>query len=276
MGKSGKKAEIRKVEELTWPEYVDATKKIDKAIVPVGALEAHGHHGPLGFDSFISEAIAERLSEEAEALLFPTVPYGCCTNGYDSSNWPGTISINPRVMVEFHSEIGKELARQGIRVIVFVNGHQPNSALLEMAAFDIWRTTGAAVGVLEWWVAAQEEVKAIKGRTYGTHGDEIETSLVLASRKANLVKLDQAISNPNHPIVSSEEMNLYLSHAKFTRLMDERWVGNSANHGDPKLASAEYGHRIISRATGAGKEMFVALQRYINEKRLMSWIEGSK
>jgi len=42
MDKSGKKAEIRKVEGLTWPEYVDATKKTDRAIIPVGALEAHG------------------------------------------------------------------------------------------------------------------------------------------------------------------------------------------------------------------------------------------
>lgn len=268
-----KQAEIRKVEELSWPEYVDAVKKTQRAVVPVGTLEAHGHHGPLGFDTFIAESIAERLSEEADALLFPAVPYGCCTNGYDSSKWPGTLSISPRAMAEFHSELGKELARQGIRTIVFVNGHMPNTAPLEMSAFDIWRTTGAAVGILEWWVAALEEVRAIKGRTYGTHGDEIETSLVLASRKGNLVKLDRAISNPHHPTASPEEMNLYLSHAKFTRLMDERWVGSSANHGDPKLAKAEYGQRIIARCAAAGKEMFAALEKYINEKRLISWKE---
>ena len=277
MGETRNKAESRSVEELSWPEYVDAIKKTGKGIVPVGAFEAHGHHGPLGFDSFISEAIAERLSEETGALLFPTIPYGCCTNGYDSSMWPGTISINPRVLTEFLSELGKELARQGIRTIVFVNCHIPNSAPLEISAFDIWKTTGAAVGVLEWWVAAQEEIRAIKGRTYGMHGDEIETSLVLASRRGNLVKLDRAVSNPDHPMVSLEEMNLYLSHAKFTRVMDERWVGTSANHGNPKLAKAEHGQKIISRCAQVGKDMFAALEKYVNAERLMLWKEkGSK
>jgi creatinine amidohydrolase len=267
----GKELGSIRVDGLTWPKFAEIREKTDKAIIPAGTLEAHGRHGPLGFDTFIAEAIADNLSKETGALIFPTVPYGCCALVYDSSLWPGTISIEPRILIDLYAEIGKEIARQGMRTILFVNGHMPNSSILEMAGFDIWKTTGVAVGVLEWWSAAQEEIRAEKGQTHGTHGDEIETSLVLASAKADSVDLRDAVANQDHPLISDEEMRLYLAHGKFTRAMDKRWVGDSANHGNPNLASEEIGRRIISRASEVGKDMFAALDRNVNEELLAQW-----
>lgn len=254
---------MQKIQEMTWVEFRDSLKAEKVAIVPIGSIEPHGYHAPLGTDTFVAEEIAERLGKLIGAFVAPTISYGCSELVYDISDWIGTISISPESITSLIVDIGNELSRMGIKKIIIVNGHINNSSPLEIAAFKIWKKTGTPVGILEWWIVNKEQVRQIKGVTHGTHADEIETSLLMVSDKKNTLKLDKAQTNPNNPAVSSEEFQMYIYGMKFTRKLDERWIGKSGNYGNPQKATTKIGESLIQQTLEAGVKLIKALDPYI-------------
>lgn len=244
------------------PSYkaAEAIARTGIAIVPVGALEPHGRHAPLGSDTFIANEIAERLADEVDGIIFPAIPLGVMNVGYDFRYLPGTISIDSSILIALYTNIGTELARSGVRRIVFVNGHGPNAAVLGISAYQIRDKAGAQVGLLEWWTTSDAEIKAIKGFSFGTHGDEIETSLILSTPEAGSVDLkDVQINSPTLERLSPGETALYRAKVPFTRTLDERWIGSDGNMGDPTKATREKGDRIIDRAVAVGVQLVEVL-----------------
>lgn len=258
-----------RLDEMPWPEVTKAVERGAPALIPVGAIEAHGRHAPLGTDLFIAEELARRLAEKSGAVIFPPLPLGTLEDLYEFGYLPGSVSVKSRILTEVVVSIGLELCRHGFRKMVIVNGHGPNGAALSAAAFQIYRQGGAQVGVLDWWTAANETVKEIKGFSYGTHADEIETSIVMATRHGYLVDLDAAVINSTTlDLLDSIEKDLYIRKITFTRKLDERWVGESGNMGDPTKATAEKGHRILDQTVEVGLKLLevLAVQERVRRK----------
>jgi creatinine amidohydrolase len=254
--------ETVRIEKMAWQQFAAAVERCPAAIIPVGALEPHGRHAPLGTDPYIAHEIALRLGEATGALVHPALPVGPMDVGYEFLDLPGAISVDPKIVIDLIVNIGCELHRNGIRRIVLVNGHGPNAAPLTLAAFEIRRKCGAQVGMLDWWSAAGNVVADIKGFGYATHGDEIETSLVLATPHGDEIDLSEAVANPLHlEGLESPERDLYLRKIVFTRKMDHRYVGESGNMGDPCGATAEKGDLIMDATVEVGKLLLDVLER---------------
>jgi|SRR5581483_1033627 len=254
----------RRIDELAVNEVAEALKSTDVVIVPVGAVEPHGHHAPMGSDTFIATTIADRLAEASGGLVFTALPLGIINLGYDFRYMPGTVSIESKILIDLYRNIGTELARSGFRRLVFVNGHAPNTAVLHIAAYEMRERAPIEAGVLEWWAAAPAEIEAIKGFNFASHGDEIETSLVLASEGRRFVDLGASVVNSRTlDDVSAEELAVYKAKVPFTRTLDERWVGRSGNMGDPRRAREEHGERIIGRTVEMGLQLLEALARQL-------------
>lgn len=95
-------------------------------ILPVGVVEEHGAHLPLGMDSFAAEAYAASAAphlEEAgyEIAVAPTINYGVARAAID---FPGTLSLEPETLRSMVVEIGRSLARHGLGRLVILNGHR--------------------------------------------------------------------------------------------------------------------------------------------------------
>ncbi len=250
----------RRLDFLAVHEVAEATKTTNAIIVPVGAIEPHGRHAPLGSDTFIALKIAERLADASGALIFPPIPLGNINTGYDFRYMPGSISIDPTLLIGLYRNIGTELGRSGFRRLVFVNAHAPNTSILNIAAFEIREHAGVEVGLLEWWTCAPAEITDIKGFNFASHGDEIETSLILATDAAELVDLGVAeINSRTLEQLSPEELSLYKAKVPFTRTLDQRWIGQSGNMGDPTRATSDHGERIIERTVKVGVELLEVL-----------------
>jgi creatinine amidohydrolase len=252
------------------PSYkaAEAIARTGIAIVPVGALEPHGRHAPLGADTFIANEISERLAKAVDAVVFPPMPLGVMNVGYDFRYLPGTISIDSDVLISLYTNIGRELGRSGVRRLVFVNGHGPNSSVLGISAYQIRDQANVQVGLLEWWTTSVAEIKAIKGFSFGTHGDEIETSLILATAEAGSVDLeDVVINSPTLDLLSPGETSLYHAKVPFTRTLDERWIGTDGNMGDPTKATREKGERIIERSITVGIQLVEVLAEQASRSR---------
>ncbi|ACP46846.1 Creatininase [Sulfolobus islandicus Y.G.57.14] len=100
-------------------------------LVPVGSIEQHGPHLPMGTDSIISEYVASKAEEKLKetTLLFPTVYYGV---SLEHKGFP-FISLSFQTAISFFNDLLESIFNDlGLRRIIIVNGHGGNSYFLPL------------------------------------------------------------------------------------------------------------------------------------------------
>jgi creatinine amidohydrolase len=228
----------------------DASRVI--VVLPVGVVEEHGAHLPLGVDSFAAEiytvSAAPHLEEAGyEVVVAPTINYGVARAAID---FPGTLSLEPETLRSMVVEIGRSLARHGLNRLVILNGHRD---LHHMKALDDARailTGNKTAQVLCVGFASDPEVTAACYRDgvrqfYKSprpdregHGGESETSLALHSFP-ELVKTE-IIGDlaPNFDY----DVEAFRNETKdYGSLSDGRGY-----FGWPQAATAETGERLVA------------------------------
>ena len=115
-------------EELTAPDFIQAVENSDAVcIIPIGILEKHGPHLPLGTDLFDAREIALRAAKKEYCVVFPEYYFGQI---YEAKHQPGTIAYRPELTWSILTETCNELGRNGFKKIVLVNGHGGNTHFL--------------------------------------------------------------------------------------------------------------------------------------------------
>lgn len=118
-----------KMEELTSPKFAQAVSLSGGVcIIPLGIIEKHGPHLPLGSDIYESREAAFRAAQKEYAVVFPPYYVGQI---FEARHQPGTISYSNELMWNMLEETCRELARNGLKKIVLVNGHGGNSSFLQ-------------------------------------------------------------------------------------------------------------------------------------------------
>ena len=79
------------IEDMSWIEFREAMTANDLVIIPVGSIEEHGHHNPLGTDYFIAKQAAYDIGNFVDAPVAPLLPIG---NASNLMGFPGTVSID--------------------------------------------------------------------------------------------------------------------------------------------------------------------------------------
>ncbi len=162
---------------LTMPEFAGLEEKSRGAILPVGAVEQHGPHLPLGFDAMHAHALALAAAELHPCLVAPPLYYGLCRS---TSQHPGTVGIPAAALQAVVVAVGESLWAQGLRYLCLLTGHAggTHQAALLDAGERLLATTGlelASVCVLD-LIAESGEPVATPG---DSHAGEVETSLGL-------------------------------------------------------------------------------------------------
>ena len=171
--------ESRRLLDLDSRSLERRMKRRPLVILPVGALEAHGPHLPLGADQIQAEATALALADRVDALVAPTLPYGVCEG---ASNFPGTVSVSVSGLASLTSDVLAELVRTGVERILVLSGH---AAPVHMAALRdaANRTVRAHPGVSILVLSDYDFVYELRGKesppTDG-HAGLLETSRLLA------------------------------------------------------------------------------------------------
>ena len=103
----------------SWEEAAEAIKESKEvAILPVGSVEQHGFHLPVGTDSYVAITLAECAAEKTNALLVPPVWFGWSPHHMVR---PGTITIRPDVLMDLTYNIMASLKAHGITKVVMIN-----------------------------------------------------------------------------------------------------------------------------------------------------------
>jgi creatinine amidohydrolase len=226
--------------ELTSPELAEAAKTTGGVcVLPMGVYEKHGDHLPVGMDVFFSNTVAARAAEIEPAVVFPNHFYGQIVEG---KHWPGAIAIKHDLMVALLENVCEEIARNGFKKILILNGHGGNEgflALFSLRMLEKPRDYVVYIAALQHYLAPvldDPEWKAQMVSPYDSHGGEFETSTMMAIDAA-LVKL-QAMT----PTGESQHR---LSHLPARAPI--WWYADFPNHyaGDATHATVEKGEFVM-------------------------------
>lgn len=225
---------------MTWEE-AEARLPGAIAILPVGAVEAHGPHLPLATDVVIAEAMAragaELLEDRGETtLVLPALTY---TPAGFAAGFAGTVSIRPQTLAALVLDVARSLSGQRIRALALANAHLDPAhleALRESVAEG--REAGLAPIVFPdltrrpWGARLTAEF-----RSGACHAGRFEGSVVLAER-AELVRGNIQSGLAPNPVSLAEAI-------RAGRTTFEEAGGPRAYFGDPAAATAEEGRETI-------------------------------
>lgn len=218
------------LEEISMKEFEEKAKKIKTVIVPVGSLEAHGPHLPLGTDTIEVYEIAKKVAQSVDVFVAPPVSYGLCRS---TSKHPGTVGITGDTLRNLIKNIVKSLYTNDLKKFLIISGHasslhlaalqEAGESLLEELPCDV------NIAVVSAYALAQEAASEICETEDDSHAGEIETSLML-HLKPHLVKGRGKEEYPHFP------------HPLLTRNKRRYW--KQAVWGNPNKASTKKGELI--------------------------------
>ncbi|MCS7139755.1 MAG: creatininase family protein [Candidatus Nezhaarchaeota archaeon] len=165
--------------ELSWIELKKLIDEgLDTVFVPVGTVEAHGKHLPLGTDFYIAERIAEIMCSKVGGVMAPTVPYGVTRSliGY-----PGSLTLTSNTFKLLIKEVAVALGRKGFKFIIFVNGHGGNTDYIKEAIREAYLEVGVKGVLVDWWIAAKSVIEKHYPVGHG-HALAEETAALMATR----------------------------------------------------------------------------------------------
>src|SRR5579871_2216740 len=121
-----------KWEELTAADFQQAMQKAqDTCVLPFGIIEKHGPHLPLGTDLINVRYASVHGAQQEYAIVFPEYYFGQI---FEAKHEPGTMAYSARIQLDLLQETTDEMARNGCKKIVIVNGHGGNNHLLPFFA----------------------------------------------------------------------------------------------------------------------------------------------
>ncbi|MFW6079616.1 MAG: creatininase family protein, partial [Gemmatimonadota bacterium] len=160
------------LDELSWIDVAAHLARDPRLIVPVGALEQHGPHLPLGTNVLIARRVAADLSHEFGVLRAPTFGYG--VNVATERAYAGTASLDKKTLHRALNELLADWEDHGVGEFIIVTAHRHEPHLDALAGL---LTNRARVRVVEVW---DVDIGALLEKQAGPlHADEAETSVML-------------------------------------------------------------------------------------------------
>jgi creatinine amidohydrolase len=247
-------------EELTADDFRHAIQQSKgTCVLPFGILEKHGPHLPLGTDLINVRYAALHAAEQEYAIVFPEYYFGQI---FEAKHEPGTIAYSRDLELKLLQETTDEMARNGCKKIIIVNGHGGNESLLPFFAQSQLEKPHDYVVYIQWG-ANKEPNNPLKKDSLDMHAGQSETSNTMISRP-DLVHLDRAGQESG-----ADQKHDPLPDTIYTGIW---WYARFPYHysGDGTIASKELGEADMKRWVSTIAEAIRAIKADENSIRLQN------
>ncbi|MBI3943945.1 MAG: creatininase family protein [Chloroflexi bacterium] len=235
--------------------YLDVERSDTKtAIIPVGAVEQHGPHLPLGVDWMLADAVAAGVGEKIGAYVLPAMPFGASQahEGFRGSVW-----LEHETLALVVKDLAHCLMNQGFRRIIILNMHGGNIVLkVAVRESNFGPSQNRVMLVNPWLLAGKELSGVIQSLPVELHAGELETSLML-HLYSDLVNGQ----GPDHVPDAPPDYFDYLP---------IRHVSPEGVWGKPSLATAEKGKQALEIMVEKTATAIIQTFQYFDELELHS------
>lgn len=205
------------------------------AILPVGAVEAHGPHLPLGTDNILATELSKQLADRVNGFVLPTLPYG---QVWSLQDFPGSLTLSNQTLTQLVTEIGESIYAQGFHIFVVLSGHYGNHTALKEATRILFDRFPERKAYNLFYPGTKQVIQEVRESpavhdSY-FHACELETSymLYLAEQQVDMAKAICDI-----PEIPPEADVTPTRWSQFTK---------TAVLGDATVATKEKGEKVIS------------------------------
>lgn len=226
----------------------------DKSLVmlPISAVEQHGHHLPVGTDSIILEGLLEKFAEEKEfegknIVIGPQLFVG---KSNEHMGFAGTMTYTAKTLYDMIDELTDCIVKSGFKRLLLTNSHGGNTDILNLISRDLRIKYHIDVYVFDWWFTSfwQELLKTEKESEspYGVfHACELETSLMLALAPETVDMSRMIDETPDKMFEQNQYVSLFGPVNMGWKTSD---VTMSGVIGVPSKASAQKGEKMLQYA----------------------------
>ena len=217
-------------------------------VLPVGAVEQHGPHLPVGTDFFAVEHIARSAASEAAAqipvIVAPTLPFG---SSHHHLIFGATLSLATQPYYQAVYDLAETAILSGFQRLFIVNGHGGNDELVQLVARDLALKHPAHLAAASYWTIAWDALIAEGAHETGLlpgHAGVFETSLMMALRP-DLVKEPRPHRDE---LPTSDPRSFY---APYRAELHGAWQKIDGYTDSPDRATAALGERYLEAISQA-------------------------
>lgn len=225
-------------EQLTSTAFAAAVRETGVCVLPIGVLERHSEHLPLGTDYLTAHRIGCLAAQKEPAVVFPPFYLGQI---YEARCFPGTVAIEPLLLFQVLQGILDEIGRNGFKKIIIWNGHGGNTHLLHfLGQCSLWAPKPYSLYMPLQSLTPERQAawERLRDTSHGGHACEVETSMLMAIHP-DLVHMDRVPEQAAEPRGRLDRLP-----PTYTGIW---WYANYPDHyaGDARTATAEKGQALI-------------------------------
>jgi creatinine amidohydrolase len=233
-----------------WVTIKEEVKHCKTVIVPLGSMEAHGPHNPVGCCYLLADSASKSVGEITKIPVTPVIPFGV-SDPY--LNFPGTITVTSNSLSNYVKDVCQSLIRSGYKKIIFFSAHGGNNLpVLREIALELRKSTNVLCPVVHLWGLLSQLVKpGLWGKeiTPG-HGGEPTTSTILYLHP-ELVDIENAknptINNPLEGFQTLSHESQKLNGLTYNIPLFAEEITSNSTTGNPSKASKETGQILYNQ-----------------------------
>jgi creatinine amidohydrolase len=251
-------------EALTSDQFAEAISTTGGVcVLPLSVVERHARHLPLGTDTYIGRAVCSRAAALEPVVIFPDFIF---TQILEARHLPGTVALDPDLLLKLLDNICREIARNGFKKIILFSSHGGNGALAPyFAQSQLVSPRDYVVYIATSRFLPEEEaaLQALWSTPLGDHAGETETSAMLAIRP-DLVQMERIVAGEG---AAQGRLNALSEQGAYTAIW---WYADHPTHyaGDAAPATHEKGELYLNTMAAGLARLIKAVKADSESKRL--------
>ena len=228
------------IETLSWPAVGEKIKARWPVIIPIGARsKEHGHHLPMQTDYLLARALADGVAEQLPVLVAPVIDFGY----YPAFlRYPGSQHLKAETFIAVLEDVFDGFLDQGAMDLAVINTGVSTEGPVQVAVRNVFARRQIQIAVADIRRLGKSSDKLLQQKL-GGHGDEHETSLILAIAPEQ-VDMSKAVTDYGHML--DEPDTVFYRPTEFIGDAS-RGINYSKTgvRGDPTLATVEKGRAML-------------------------------